>query len=252
MTKKSVSDGSGTRAAVAALALAIGASYLLLLAIDAETVDRLGWEDGPIESAGALFFLIAAAAFLAASIRTIRRSREQGGVEARPTVVFALLSLLMFVCFGEELSWGQRIFNWEAPPVFSEFNAQNETNLHNIQVVHQWNPDGTEKGFVGKLVNMNRLFSVFWLVSFLIFPLAVRNSDRLRQWAEKLRFPVPPLWTGSLFLGSFLLYKVLAFIYKDTLRAHALDELKETSYAAIYAFIAVAVLAAGSRRGREP
>ena len=241
-------DRPGVRAVVAGMMLAIGSSYLILLAIDAETVDRLGWEDGPIETAGALFFLVASAGFLAASIRTIRQSREPGRVGLWPTVVFALLALLMFVCFGEELSWGQRIFNWEAPPVFSEFNAQNETNLHNIQAVHQWNTDGSEKGFVGKLVNMNRLFSVFWLVSFLIFPLAVRNSDRLRRWAEKLRIPVSSLWVGSLFLGSYLLYKVLAFLQKDTLRAHALDELKETSYAAIYAFIAAAVLVAGSRR----
>ena len=252
MTENSVSDRSGMRAAVAALALAIGSSYLVLLAIDAETVDRFGWEDGPIESAGALFFLVASAGFLAASIRTIRQSRQAGKVEVWSSVVFALLALLMFVCFGEELSWGQRIFDWQAPPVFTQFNAQNETNLHNIQAVHQWNTDGSEKGFVGKLVNMNRLFSVFWLVSFLVFPLAVRNSDRLRQWAEKLRFPVPPLWTGSLFLGSFLLYKVLAFLQKDTLRAHALDEFKEASYAAIYAFIAVAVLVAGSGRNQDP
>ncbi len=252
MTKTAVSDSSGMRAAVATVALVVGFSYLVLLAIDAETVDRLGWEDGPIETAGALFFLVASAGFLAASVRTIRRSRDRGGVDVWPTVVFSLLALLMFVCFGEELSWGQRIFNWESPPVFSEFNAQNETNLHNIQAVHQWNTDGSEKGFVGKLVNMNRLFSVFWLGTFLIFPLAVLKSDRLRRWAERLRIPVPPLWTGSLFLGSFLLYKVLAFIHRDTLRAHALDELKEASYAAIYAFIAAAVLVAGSRRSRDP
>ncbi len=152
------------RAAAVGLALAIGSSYLILVAIDAETADRFGWEDGPIETAGAVFFLAAAAGFLAASIRSLRHSREPGKVEVWPPVVFALLTLLMFVCFGEEISWGQRVFNWRAPPVFARFNAQNETNLHNIQAVHQWNPDGTEKGFVGKLVNMNRLFSVFWLV----------------------------------------------------------------------------------------
>ncbi len=41
------------------------------------------------------------------------------------------------------------------------------------------------------------------------------------------------------FSGSYLFYKALAFIHRDTLRAHALDELKETNYAAIFAVFSV-------------
>ena len=61
---------------------------------------------------------------------------------------------------------------------------------------------------------------------------------------------MPPLWTGGLFLTSYAIYKVVAFIHADTIRAHALDELKETSYAAIYAFIAMAALIS-DRRSRQ-
>ena len=43
---------------------------------------------------------------------------------------------------------------------------------------------------------------------------------------------------------------MIAFIYAETIRAHALDELKETSYAAIYAFVAVAALLEGPKRAR--
>ncbi len=33
---------------------------------------------------------------------------------------------------GEEVSWGQWIFNWATPDGWGEINDQNETNLHNI------------------------------------------------------------------------------------------------------------------------
>ena len=40
--------------------------------------------------------------------------------------------LILLVLFMEEISWGQRILQWETPGSFKEINSQNETNLHNI------------------------------------------------------------------------------------------------------------------------
>jgi hypothetical protein len=36
-----------------------------------------------------------------------------------------------FYIFGEEISWGQHILNWNTPEYWSAINDQNETNLHN-------------------------------------------------------------------------------------------------------------------------
>ncbi len=44
---------------------------------------------------------------------------------------FALAGLCCFYVFGEEISWGQHILNWNTPAYWSQFNDQNETNLHN-------------------------------------------------------------------------------------------------------------------------
>ena len=38
----------------------------------------------------------------------------------------------MFVLSMEEISWGQMIFNWQSPKFFNNFNAQQETNIHNF------------------------------------------------------------------------------------------------------------------------
>jgi hypothetical protein len=41
---------------------------------------------------------------------------------------------LLFVAI-EEISWGQRVFGWESPDFFMEFNRQEETNVHNLRPV---------------------------------------------------------------------------------------------------------------------
>jgi len=46
------------------------------------------------------------------------------------TLSLYLIGLLYY--FFEEISWGQHIFNWQSPSLFTEINHQNETNLHNI------------------------------------------------------------------------------------------------------------------------
>ena len=230
------------RAAVAGALISLISAYLILLVLDPLVVKRLGYEDGPIESAGAIFFLLAASGLAVLAIQSAADLRKAQGTSVRRMLAFASLAILLAVCCGEEISWGQRIFGWRTPEFFSNHNAQNETNLHNIQAVHQWNADGSEKGFVGKLVNMNRLFSVFWMTFFVVLPLSAARSIRVRRWVTRIGIPVPPLWAGALFLVSYGIYKILASLYAGTARAHTLDEFKEMSYAAIYAMVAVSCL----------
>ena len=45
-----------------------------------------------------------------------------------------LMATVFFFGAGEEISWGQRIFNVESSAYFLENNAQGETNLHNMVV----------------------------------------------------------------------------------------------------------------------
>jgi hypothetical protein len=229
-------------------AAAIVAMYGSAVAISGERLNLLGREDALIESAGAACFAGAALAFLAASLSAARGARQSPGGRSRRPQIYCALALLMFICCGEEISWGQRLLGWQAPRFFAAHNAQGETNLHNLRPVHQWNPDGTEKAFAAKLVNLNRLFSIFWLAVFVFLPAAAAAAPRLRATLAAAGLPVPPLWAGGLFLTTYATYKVLAFVHAGTIRAHALDELKEASYAAIYLGIAFAALAAERSR----
>jgi hypothetical protein len=46
-------------------------------------------------------------------------------------LIIALFSIGCFFISLEELSYGQKIFNWQTPSLFIEYNLQQETNLHN-------------------------------------------------------------------------------------------------------------------------
>lgn len=231
---------------VAAIVIAYGGA----VAISPERLNLLGREDALIESAGAVFFAGAAVAFLGGAVLAVRGGVQSPGRRPWRPPIYAALALVTFVCCGEEISWGQRLLGLQTPPFFAEHNAQAEINLHNLQPVHQWHPDGTEKGFIPKLVNLNRLFSIFWLAVFVVLPAAAAASPRLRDTFSTAGLPVPPPWAGGLFLTSYAISKILAYAHAGTIRAHALDELKETSYAAIFLAVAIAAIAA-ERRGNS-
>lgn len=47
-------------------------------------------------------------------------------------ILAGFITLVLLVMAGEELSWGQRVFNWDTPSFIAEHNEQFETNLHNM------------------------------------------------------------------------------------------------------------------------
>jgi len=198
---------------------------------------RLTVEDGPVENTTALLFLAGAVLMAAAWWR----SRRSSGAPRRLHGLLAL-ALLLFVCFGEEISWGQRIFGWRTPSLFASHNLQGETNLHNLEPFHPRNPDGTPKGFLPLLLNLNRLFALFWLAYCVVLPLILPRSRSIRSLTERLGVPIPPLWIGGLFLLSFAAPHLIEHLRSGPTLAGPLDEIKEMAYAAAYFLLALVYL----------
>jgi len=85
-------------------------------------------EDGIFENITALVLLSISVLFL---LRFLRLRRERNKWWA----VFNILIIVgAFFGFGEEISWGQRIFSIQSGEFFSNHNIQSETNLHNLEV----------------------------------------------------------------------------------------------------------------------
>ena len=85
-------------------------------------------EDGFIESLTVLALVVVA--FLAGKYALKLGSKRHWMFSV------AMVGLCLFSVFaaGEEISWGQRIFNVESSDFFQKNNAQGETNLHNLVV----------------------------------------------------------------------------------------------------------------------
>ncbi|NHZ85058.1 MAG: hypothetical protein GWP19_04155 [Planctomycetia bacterium] len=70
--------------------------------------------------------------FLIYSIRLIKGKLFAPKPRRRMLYLLFGISVILILIFGEEISWGQRIFNWESSGIFTEYNYQNETNFHNF------------------------------------------------------------------------------------------------------------------------
>lgn len=68
-----------------------------------------------------------------AAVVAFNLARRQGPVGLRRVRSwFALVCLGCLYYVGEEISYGQHFFGWEAPGRLAEINSQEETNLHNL------------------------------------------------------------------------------------------------------------------------
>ena len=87
-------------------------------------VESIIEEDGVVENVSAILFLVSSISALILLVRFKMPFRHR--------IVLALLAFCLFVFFGEEISWGQRIFGFDTLEIMREANVQNENNLHNL------------------------------------------------------------------------------------------------------------------------
>jgi len=139
--------------------------------------------------------------------------------------VTGLLTLFFFFGAGEEISWGQRLFEVESSDFFKNNNAQAETNLHNLVV------GGTK---INKLI-FGTGFALILLSYLLIVTPLYRTKAGARNFFINFGVPIPKNYhiaayfilmivvegvmesskRGELteFVGSFIVFLNLMFPY---------------------------------------
>jgi len=188
-------------------------------------VTRLALEDGLIENLGAVAFFVGATFFLAAFLHSRGAGNDFYVLRTDRNLFLLLLAVAFFFAAGEEISWGQRLFGWETPASLARLNEQNETTIHNLAFFQH-----------GK--SFSFWFNVFWLG----FCVGVPVLDRWRpahDFFGRLELPVVSMWMGILLLANYAAFKLSASPYPSgsELR-HAANELKESSIALIFVWIA--------------
>lgn len=131
-------------------------------------------EDGPVEYGTALFLLVAGLLLVRHSAALIQRRRSAAALVA----VYALLFL---AAAGEEISWGQRIFGWQAGDFFQQNNYQRETNFHNLEIA----------GFHLAKTLFGSVLTTVLLLYLVVLPLLYPRSAGLRRVMHRLAIPVP-------------------------------------------------------------
>ena len=131
-------------------------------------------EDGLAESATAVILF---AISIVTSIRLFKLWNYKKGLWK-----FGMIVLILVFIFGagEEISWGQRIFNVESSEYFLENNAQGETNLHNMVV------NGKK---VNKIV-FSQILTLVLVIYLLIMPFLYRKKQWVRNFINQFSVPV--------------------------------------------------------------
>lgn len=136
---------------------------------------------------------------------------------------FALLALACFYVCGEEISWGQRLFNLDTPQFFQQHNLQQELNLHNF-ITGPYNT---------VLKRTIEIALVCGLIGFsTLYPHPVSNRLPLVARSKKW-LPPPPryLWP---FLCTAALFELRLFRFNEAEIAEILIALSVAIYALYY------------------
>ncbi len=108
---------------------------------------------------------------------------------------FALLAMCCLYVAMEEISWGQRLFDYSSPAFFKEHNLQGETNVHNF--------------LTGPFSTTLKAALTYVLVAGLatygiLYPVLLRFRWRIAVWFDARGLASPPLAVCPFFAGAAL------------------------------------------------
>jgi hypothetical protein len=158
--------------------LAFGAFVAILYVANFHVLTYLTTEDGILEDLSAVFYLAAAIAFAYLSL-------------TKPFSIGSLaLAAIFFVLFGEEISWGQRIFGWGTPGELQSINVQGETNIHNLDALNG---------------NVRMVGMAFFIGLYIFLPVLARKIKFVGYLTNLFKVPIPPFACMPILIGALVL-----------------------------------------------
>ena len=169
--------------------------FMYWLSINHRSIyETIGREDHIIE--WMQFFL-----FFASGILAIIIAIKIGKVSKFMRIVYILLALGLIFVAMEEISWGQRIFNVDAPEVFDGdstipllgYNVQSEMNLHNFRTIHN---------LVGTAYVIIATYAIF--SSLLVCMFYKIKKDVSKKTKFLVSFFTPPVYLALYFMPLYI------------------------------------------------
>jgi hypothetical protein len=204
---------------VAIVALGMLFSYAIFVILPEETIIQSTREDGIFENCTAIFYILAA--LLSFVIFFIgHNGNDFGFFKTKRNVFFLFLGVVLFVIFGEEISWGQRIFGVPTPGFLEEINVQREIGFHNLRI------------FRG-VFRANRLLQYFCFTFAVLLPVVHATIPRLASWIRKINIPIVPISISLLFVGNYILSRMFNAYVSDVLN-HSVIEVMEFNFGVLF------------------
>ncbi len=183
---------------------ALSVILLIILQRDLHLYVQLVEEGAATERLSAIFYLVAGVLVLLAARRLWRSERVAWRV-----VPAVLLGLFFIFVGGEEESWGQWIFGFEASEQLQAVNLQNETNIHNLELF--------------SLLDPHRILLLSMLFIGVFVPLVYRFHRGGRRVLNRIAFPVCPLALSGSFLLAMAYEKVAMAMHSHWAHAEAME-----------------------------
>lgn len=186
-------------------------------------------EDHYFESVGALMFFVSSFFFFLAFWNTRSGLKKRGEFILKPLILLGL-AFIFFFGGGEEISWGQRIFNIATPDEINAINDQGEITVHNLD-------------FGGVNIPFETAFDLMWMGFAFTLPFAALFIKSFRNFIEKY-VPITHWGIGLLFAFNYLWAKVAktihvaSYTYDRIPFQQAVQEVKESNYALLFALVA--------------
>jgi hypothetical protein len=170
-------------------------SWALHYFLGKETMSELGKEDG-------LFEWLTAIAFLTISILFFL------SYKSTRNIFYFIMGIIFIIGFGEEISWGYRIFHYSLPETVQKSNVSQEFNVHNIEIFNTMDLQKENKHGLERLLEIEFLFKIFTLAYCVALPFLVYHFRIVSRITSGIRLPVPPISLGFFFILNYLFYKV--------------------------------------------
>jgi hypothetical protein len=122
------------------------------------------------------------------------------------------MSIIFILGFGEEISWGYRIFHYDLPDSLQKTNVSKEFNVHNIEVFNTMDLQKQNKHGLERLLEIEFLFKLYTLAYCVLLPFFVYHIRLVSRFTAAIKLPVPPVSLGFFFIVNYLLYKISNFL----------------------------------------
>lgn len=156
-------------------------AVMIVIGVILASVNEQVYRDAYVAEDGVLEYFTAVLLFCSAMLslwRLVLIRRAKGAWFVATT---GLVFLIMLFGAGEEISWGQRIFDIQSGEFFSNNNRQRETNLHNLEV------NGVN---INKLV-FGKMLTLFLVLYYLVLPPLYKRKAGVQRFFDRLYIPVP-------------------------------------------------------------